>query len=163
MSIIFFLVFCFLFLTLYRQIESHSREAGQNLALWQTEALKRDNLRELYNSMKMIEVERAELEKHFAKSSDVVPFLDTVERLARDTGAQAEITSVNVLGDKTGLSVGVKASGAFTALYKFIKLLENSPYELEFVSMDLRKVTASDSQNAGWNLSLGITLISFIQ
>ena len=36
--------------------------------------------------------------------------------------------------------MAIKASGSFEALYKFLTLLENSPYELDFISMDIQKL-----------------------
>jgi len=41
-----------------------------------------------------------------------VPFLDTVEKLASEVGAKAEINSVNAGADNTQLVVELKASGS---------------------------------------------------
>ncbi|KKS24035.1 MAG: hypothetical protein UU82_C0013G0003 [Candidatus Nomurabacteria bacterium GW2011_GWC2_41_8] len=107
------------------------------------------------------------LETHFAKSSDVVPFLDTIEKLALEVGTKAEVNSVDILTDNTGLIVGLKASGSFEAIYKFLTLLENSPYELDFPSIDMHKLAVSgvsdeNIQNLKWEATFRIQLLSFV-
>ena len=104
---------------------------------------------------------KAELEAHFAASSDVVPFLDAVERLAPLAGAEAEVALLNVLPDKTSLLVEVKAVGAFPELYKFMLLLENSPYEIEFSAASFRAV-GNEASPEEWSAVFRIKLLSFL-
>ncbi|TSC77943.1 MAG: hypothetical protein G01um101424_77 [Parcubacteria group bacterium Gr01-1014_24] len=156
LSIIFFIFSCSVFLYFLEEINNNNQESQLKEMEWQTEALRRYEIKALDRSIKIIEGERAQLETHFAKSSDIVPFLDTIERLAPQVGTKAEVTSVNVSEDHTGLYVGMEASGTFNGLYKFLTLLENSPYELEFVSMDIKKGLES------WEAILKIKLLSFI-
>jgi len=128
---------------------------------WRKETDRRNELRTLDSSIKAMAQERADLETHFAQSSDVVPFLNTLESLASRVGALAAVTSVSISDDHSGLLVGLSASGSFASLYKFLMLLENSPYELEFNSMDLKKVGGSDSNIPPWNVTLSLKLLSF--
>ncbi|MCX6752041.1 MAG: hypothetical protein NTZ87_00870 [Candidatus Nomurabacteria bacterium] len=161
LSIIFLIFSCFLFSFFYRAIDNNNKESQIGEEKWQNEASRRDEIRTFDSSVKIIEEERAELETHFAKSSDVVPFLDTIEGLASKVSAKAEITSVDILADNTGLLVGMKASGTFSSLYKFLTLLENSPYELEFDGMSMLKETASGVSK--WNVTFQVKLLSFIK
>ena len=168
LSILFFCVFLSAFLYLYRQINNKNDELQLKETEFQTEALRRDEIKALDNSVKIIEMERVQLDTHFARSSDVVPFLDTIEKLAISAHNEAEVVSVNILEDNSGLLVGMKASGAFPGLYKFLTLLENSSYELEFVSMDLQNelgpdILDSNSKNPKWNMNFNIKLLTFIQ
>ncbi len=135
---------------------------------WQTESVKRENTRVLAHSVEVIQSERLELDTHFAKSSDVVPFLDTMEALAPKVGTKAEVTSVELLKEPIALEVGLRASGSFGNLYRFLTLLENSPYELEINSVEMHKVgeigaVVSEAGPTGWNMVLKIKLLSFIQ
>ena len=77
----------------------------------------------------------------------------------------------------------VKTPGTFDSLYKFLTLLENSPYELEFVGMDLTREgdftsvaveTPADGTGAQtivppsikiprWQATFDVRLLSFIQ
>ncbi|MEI8175115.1 MAG: hypothetical protein WCG28_04155, partial [bacterium] len=107
-----------------------------------------------------------QLGTHFAQSSNIVPFLDIIEGLATKVGTKAEVTSVDPLGDNAGLSVGMKASGSFSSVYKFITLLENSPYELEFVSMNIQKGIEADAKgnvSEVWNAIFRLKLLSFME
>jgi hypothetical protein len=111
--------------------------------------------------------DRALLESHFIKSSDVVPLLNIIENLAKESGISAQIDSVDAKTDNTGLTVGLKVSGGFEAIYKFLTLLENSPYVLDFVSMDIHKILSpvvvdKSVSNASWEAIFQIQLLSFI-
>jgi|SRR3989344_396748 len=168
LSTIFFVFSCLIFVFFYRFINNKNQELQLKEIEWQNEALRRDEIKTLEHSIKAVESERQQLETHFAQKSDVVPFLDTIEELAPKAGAKAEITSVDVFTARTGLYVGLKASGTFSSLYKFLVLLENSPYELEFLSTDMHIETGSDEsqKTAGapkWNAVFKIKLLSFIQ
>ena len=164
---VFFVFFCFAFVFLYKKINSNNQKAEQDATTWQTETLRRDNIRSLDRLLQKIADSRILLETHFAKSSDVVPFLDTIERLALGVGTKAEVNSVDILTDNTGLIVGLKASGSFEAIYKFLTLLENSPYELDFPSIDMHKLAVSgvsdeNIQNLKWEATFRIQLLSFV-
>lgn len=168
LSAIFFIFFCFAFVFLYREINNNNQKAEQDTINWQTEARRRDNIASLDRSLQKIANDKALLETHFAKSSDIVPFLDTIEKLAPEAGALAEIDSVDTLADNTGLMVGLKASGNFEAIYKFLTLLENSSYELDFLSMDMHKLatgTVPDKsvKNLKWEAVFKIQLLSFVK
>lgn len=161
-SLIIFSLSCVASVFFYRVIDDKNKEAEQRETKWHTEAERREEIKTLDNSVKIIEGERAELETHFAKSSDAVPFLDAVEGLATRAGVKAEITSVDILKDKTGLMVGMKASGTFAGLYKFLTLLENFSYELEFAGMDMHK-DISEEGGGKWNATFKVKLLSFVQ
>lgn len=169
LSLILLVFFCFSFLFLYKAINDNNKKTEQDMVKWQIETRKRENIISLDNSLQKLQDDRAKLETHFAKSSDVVPFLDTIEKLAPTVGAVAAVDSVNTgVGlDKAVLMVGLKASGSFEAVYKFLTLLENSPYELDFVSMDIHMLAGPDTAdknvgNSKWEAVFKIKLLSFI-
>lgn len=166
LSIIFFIFSLFVFVFLYKAIDNSNKESQLKEMEWQSELLRRDEIRVLDNSVKAIEKERVQLENHFAQNSDIVPFLNTIEGLASKVGIKAEVTSVDLLVDRDGIMVGMKVSGAFGDLYKFLTLLENSPYELEFTGVDMSKGVGGDSGSknvtfSGWDVYLKIKLLSF--
>jgi len=157
---IMFLVFsCFAFFFLYKEINKNKKIAQETQAKWQNEASRREEIRSLERLIKSINKEKDLVESHFAQSSNIVPFLDTIEKLAVSSKAKSEVVSVDILQDGSGLSVGLKTSGSFEAIYKFLTLLENSSYELEFVSVNIQKL----STQAGWEATFKIKLLSFIQ
>lgn len=146
------------FAFIFRAIDNNNRELELKETTWQKEFIRREDIKKLDRSVKIIEAERGELETHFAKSSDVVPFLDTLEGLARMADTKAETTSVDITPDKMSLLVGMKVSGTFGNIYRFITLLENSPYEIEFAGFDVHKEGDTDR----WNAAIRIKLLSFI-
>ena len=167
-SIVFFCISIIIFLFFYQEIKNNDKESQIKELEWRTEAKERSEIRTLDNLVKIIKSERAQLETHFAQSSDIVPFLDTIEGLASRATTKAETTSVNILEDHTGLVVGMKVSGTFSSLYKFLTLLENSPYELELIAMDIhaRIVTDIGSENEKdpkWDANFRIKLLSFVE
>ncbi len=159
-SLILVCVFLFAFVYLSREINNNNQKATLGENEWQKEELRRDEIKALDRSVRVIEKERMQLETHFARSSDAVPFLDTIEGLAPKVNAKAEVTSVEILKDQSGLMVEIKASGTFSDLYRFLTLLENSPYELEFVGVEMHKGTEVGLQ---WNAVFKIKLLTFIQ
>jgi translation initiation factor IF-2 len=166
-SIIFFVFLSVVSVFLYREIKNNNQKTRQNIIKWQAEASRREEITSLNHSLQKITDERTQLENHFAKSSDVVPFLDTLEKLAPKVGALAEVDSVDTPADNIGLMVGLKTSGSFEAIYKFLTLLENSPYELNILSMDMHKmevgdVSSKNIKNSKWEAVFKIQLLSFV-
>lgn len=167
LSIILLIFCCTVFYFFNRAVNNKIKMSGQMLGEWQKEASRREEIRSLNRSVGTIEGQKTLIDSHFAQSSNIVPFLDTIESLALKVGTKAEVTSVDISEDSLGLMVGLKASGSFEAVYKFLLLLENSPYELEFASMDIKKaVTQSEKDiklKSSWDAVFKIKLLSFIQ
>ncbi|MCX6751390.1 MAG: hypothetical protein NT161_01320 [Candidatus Nomurabacteria bacterium] len=162
LSAIFFIFSCFVFIFLYKDINNKKEISQLAQEKWQTKATSMENAKSLINSVKIIEPQKALLETHFVKSSDVVPFLDTIEKISKDVGATAEVVSVDVAKDNPSLIVEMNASGSFETIYKLIMLLENSPYNLEFVSVDLKNSGTSIGKSPQWTATFQIKLLNFI-
>ncbi len=133
---------------------------------WQTEAIRREEIKILDDTLRELKEERAELESHFTRKSDVVPLLDTLESLAAAVSAKATISSVEVSKDGSVLLVNLRTSGTFDSLYKFLTLLENASYQIDFSMVDFRKVAASSEEGAPsaplWEGVFGLKVLSFI-
>ncbi len=152
------------YIFIYNNIQKNAEAYNKEEVEWQIKNAKKEEIKAITKELQMIEKERSLLNTHFIQSSDVVPFLDTVEQLAQKVNTQAEITQVDISSDKTSLAISVNASGSFQNLYKFLTLLENSPYQIEFTSVNLeRNVTGAVSKNAGeWSATFTIKLLSFL-
>lgn len=166
-SVAFFLVSCFAFGLLYKNIQKNNQIFKDGETKWQLETSKKDEVESLNKLLSKFEKERALLDTHFTKSSDVVPFLDAVEKLAQKVNAKAKITVVDISPEGTNLSVGVSVNGNFESIYKFLLLLENSPYQLEFTSMSMKKVGADTAleglPSREWSALFKIKLLSFVK
>ncbi len=170
-SVIFFLICCFIVVFLYKNIIDNRENAKVVEQQWQEESSRRENAKSLVDSIKTVESEKAILESHFVQSSKtapfldaiVAPFLDTIEKLSNEVGIKTEVISVDSPKESTSLVVSIKSTGSFENVYKLIMLLENSPYDLEFVSVDLENVNAGNSSKTPqWTANLEIRLLSFI-
>ena len=157
---------CFVFFSLYMKIKNNIIDSDSTFSEWKNEYDKREEIKLLNNFIKSTQEKRLLLDTHFAQSSNIVPFLDMFEKLGSQLGLKVEIISVNIPSDNTGLEVAVKASGRFEFIYKFIKLLEISPYEIEIASFDMRKTSSLETdsnQSSEWSVNLSLKLLSFIK
>ena len=142
---------------------------------WQTANAQQQEAKTLNSSMQQIAALRDQLQTHFASVSNVVPFLDTIQALATAAGTETSVTNVDVLPSNSGLTVELKSTGSFQALYRLLALFENSPYELQFYTADLQKDqspadTAESSSPSSksatpasytWSAIIKVNLLSF--
>lgn len=166
-SITVFLLFCILFFLLYKEIKNNVEISKQAQMDLDKEILRREEVKNFNNSFKSIEQDKALFETHFAQSSDIVPFLNTIEKMALGVGTKAEVSFIEVAKDNTGLMIEMKDAGSFSQVYKFLMLLENSPYELEFTSVEMHNtpildVNGKSTKGNAWEALFKIKLISFI-
>lgn len=159
-SITSFLVFCALFLFLFEEIGNNNKVSKQAQSDFLQEASRRQNIKDFNNSFKSIEEDKVLLETHFAQSSNIVPFLDLIEKTGDSVGTKAEVSFIEIAKDNSGLVIIMKDTGNFNQVYKFIRLLENFPYELELTSVEMHSVP-TENKNI-WEAILKIKLISFI-
>ena len=169
-KIILAVLFIGVFLTTFFYILSGIQSKGDNTVSIseqiKAETERRNKISALNSEVAAIAPERALLETHFIQSSDVVPFLDTLQALAKSAGAPAEVSSLDLTKDGLGLIVQMKAEGNFESVHKLLDLLQNSPYELDFSSVKLERVSPPDSKTKFtkvpiWDASFKLPLISF--
>ncbi len=156
-SIIIFLFFCIILFFVYKQTTNNMKTSEESQALLQKEISRREEIKSFNDSFKSIEVDKTLLETHFAQSSDIVPFLNAIEKMASSTGTKAEVSFIEIAPDGSGLLVDMKDTGSFSQVYNLLRLLENSPYELEFTSIEIHNATKGN-----WEATFKIKLISFI-
>jgi hypothetical protein len=193
LSFLFLMIAGVLYYFLYQKIKGNNEATAQAELSWHLETIRQNDLRSLDRSIKVISEEKEVFNSHFANTEDIVPFLDTLEKLAKSVGSEAEVFSVEQVAyeanqvskkeegedsksdtsqsaqpdiEKKSLSVGMKVFGSFSSIYKFITLLENSPYELKIMSLSLEKDVSGASLDKlslpKWRAILKVRLISFI-
>lgn len=165
-SFIFFVLACASFWFLLRNINENKKLSDEAEIAWQTESTRRYDLNSLERSLKDINKEVLMLDSHFIHTDDVVSFLNQVEYIGSLVGVKATIESVNSREGNTGtvLVLGVKTLGSFPATYKFLTLLENSPYEVKISEVSLNRQESFNLliSNPLWNGSFTIELLSFV-
>jgi hypothetical protein len=157
---VFLLLACAAFYYEFQKIKENKTLAGETMRTWEAEENRRNELKSLEVFLENTQDKRAALDSHFGQSSNVVPFLDSLEDLGRAAGASPEVLSVEESKDKTSLLVSIRALGSFESVYKFLELLENSAYELDFEAMDLNKI--GESGTAEWEGLFRLKLLTFI-
>ncbi len=156
---------CAFFVFVYKQTKNNIQTVEQVETDFGKEAARREEIKEFNNSFKSIEEEKTLLETHFAQSSDIVPFLNKIEKMATSVGTKVDVSFIEVAKDNSGLVLEMRDTGGFEQVYKFLKLLENSPYELEFSSVEMRNALIEDGKGGSkrnWEALVKMKLISFI-
>lgn len=161
-AIVFFLLSFSFFIFLHTYVNKKNQNAIALEQKWKLEEIRRENIKTLEHFLELKSVERSEIDKHFVGSGDVVAFLDLIESLGSQAKAKAEVTLIDIPKDATGLLIEVKSEGSFASLYKFLSLLENAPYELEIISMEMNSSGDGDKGSVMWNATFRIKLLSFI-
>lgn len=162
LSLVFLIFFCGTFYFLYSQIKKNNTLAEDTNIKWREEERGKEDALSLERELRLTAGQRQELEAHFAKNSDLVPFLDTIEDLAKRAGTKASTTSVDLSADGQSLLVGLRAEGSFAGVYKLLALLENSPYELQILSVDMyRESPLLPDPSPLWQARFIIKLLSF--
>ncbi len=164
-AMIFFGLSCSLFFFLYQGIKDNQRVYNEAETAWQREEDRLAEIRMIDRSIKTVEAEKAMFESHFARKSDVVPFLDSLERLAKSVGTTAEVSSVDTTTDTNTLSLTMRASGSFDSVYRFLTLLENSYYVLEVTGFSMQRdtfVEPTGQQLPKWKAVINLKLLSYL-
>lgn len=155
-SIIILILFIVAFWFLYNQVQKKNVNSEKVLTEWQVEDARRNEIKTIMKSIQTIQTNNELIEMHFAKGSNFVPFLDTIDSFAPKIGGEDEVVSVDITPETQELIVGIKVLGSFEAIYKFLTLLENSPYEIEFLAMDIQKGLAQNVADKNGKSAVGI-------
>lgn len=161
-SVIFFVFSCIVFVFLNKEVNKKHKVAQEVEIQWQKEEYGRNNFKKLESVLKETEKDRIVIEKHFVYSSDIVPFLDMIEKLAPKVGVDVKVSLIDISKDNTTFTVDLNAVGSFDNIYNFISLLENNFYEIEFLKIDVKKEGEDLDGAIKWRGSIKIKVLSFI-
>lgn len=150
---------------LYQGIRNNRKVFNEAQSAWQREENRLAEIRMIDRSIKTVEAEKSLFESHFASKSDIVPFLDTLEKIASSVGASAEVASVDTKDGNGGLVIALRANGTFESLYKLLNLLENSHYELEIEGLDLQRESLGNAGTLStkWRAVFQVKLLSYVE
>ena len=158
--LIIFILLALVFWFLYREINNNDMERRTYETQFTSEANRRNEIKALNRSVEAISQDKLLLETHFTKSSDIVRFLNEIENSASRAGTKAEVTNVDIPKEEEVLSIRFKVSGGFEEIYKFIGLLENSPYILDLNYVSMQK--SSDTNTAKWEADFRAKVLTFV-
>lgn len=161
-SIIFFLLSVGIFYFIFQEVNKINSSAILAEKNFQQEKFKRKNLSLLVESIERTQIQRVNLEKHFVYSSDIVPFLNSIESLGPKLGMVIDVSFVDVLKDNSGMVVNFKTKGFFENVYKLLSLLENFKYELKVLGVSLTKEQLNEASVGNWQAEFKLKVVSFI-
>lgn len=120
--------------------------------------LKRKNIQELDQSLNSIAEEKAKVEAAFASESELVRFIESIERLAALSGAELEIKSAALPLDpnEKGPVFTLNVEGGFGQAFRFLTFLESANYEIVVEEARLNK-----GDEAGWAGQIRLKLLSY--
>ena len=124
-----------------------------------SETLTQEAILSVDRNIKDTEGLRSELVTHFINRDGIVPFFDQVEQEGIASDVKIEITSVTEPKEPGApLLFTVKTSGTFANNYRFLRIMENMPFEIGVGKMEM---TYSPGTNV-WNMVVDFKLITFI-
>lgn len=157
----------FAFVYIFQEIQSKNEAATQAIEEFKTESERVNKIAALNEEIKTIKDQTDKLNSHFARSSDIVPFLDNLQSLGVLAGAPLEVSSVSLSTEGDSLDVAVRAEGSFASVHKLLALLQNSQYQLQFsaVKFSTSAFVSADKKvkntNPTWEAVFTIKLTSF--
>jgi len=168
-SIIFLCLAVFSFVFVYFKINESHNFNKEYLVVLEKEYYSKQELKALNNSIDLLKERKNFLEKYFAFSSNIVPFLDFLEGSAKKTGNRIEISLVDIPEKENNLIVEMKAEGSFESIYRFLKVLEHAPYQIDFLSFSFSNVSlneetleAKEFKNK-WEILIKLKLMTFVK
>ncbi len=75
---------------------------------------------------------------HFAEADNSVPFFNTIEGYGKSTGVAVKFDTASIPKDATRFDVTISFKGSFSGVYRFLSLLEASPYEIRIINTQLQ-------------------------
>lgn len=130
----------------------------------ETLGLKLKNVKVLENLLNENAGEREIIQNSFLGQRDLVRFIEDLERVGRDSGIDLKVESASLVSrpEELGPSFRLRAQGSFSALFQYLLLLENLPYEISFEEANLSfSGTGSRKGEAPWSGFYVIKLISY--
>lgn len=123
-------------------------------------------IRNLRNTIAEIEGEQNNLDSYFVLSSQIVKFLEIIEGLEKNTGADIEVKSIEEVDDMNSkllnhLDLNVIATGDWKSMYHFFILLENMPFKTEINRIQFNKTEIRNEEEVtqSWRGSFNFSVV----
>lgn len=108
------------------------------------------NVKKLGESLASVEKQRQEIDSVLYGGS-IVNFIEELEYLAKKTGVDLKIVSID------SLVFHLNLEGAFLQLYRFVFLLENEHFQVELGRLFFNRAEKNDI----WTVDLDVKLLNF--
>ncbi|GEM_PF-1753551 len=151
---------------MFYKISTEKSRTAETLSLLKSEVKKESTLRFLAETLDKTTIERGKIDRYFVDIKGSAVFLERLQFFGKQAGVSVRLENVDI-EDKTVLRVNLATNGGFGETYKFLELLENTPYAIEVKSININKVRVSldDKKNTSpnnWSGVFTIRLLSFV-
>lgn len=126
-------------------------------------------LRSVKSLIKDTAKEREELDSRFVADDNIVNFIEIIEDLGADSGAEVEIISVSVsdinkeITNKSDigefLNLDFKIEGRFAQVFHFLSMLEKLPFNIDILRANLEKISNETKNADSWNGFFSIAVV----
>lgn len=123
---------------------------------------KQKNIQSLERLLDETEEQKRDVENIFVDDKTVVRFIEELERLAEITGAVLEIKDASLprTDEDLGPTFSMEIEGSFKNIFRYLELLENVPFQVEF--NEIRFVKPGGAGGAGaWSLAIVLRVLSY--
>lgn len=137
---------------LYRSVA----DASDHLASLEKEVKQKSNdaarITAAKNTLRTLDVDEASVASYLVLSSDIVPFLERLELIGTELGADVSVVSVakEKDGSRERLALSLKITGSFESVMRTIGAIEHAPYDITTsqLSVGLTGTTAGGAWTA---------------
>lgn len=111
-----------------------------------------DRITAIKNSLTELGKDEQSAEQYFVSTSEVVPYLGSLEDLGKSIGTKVEVVSVSAdtAKPKGHLNLSLKITGPFTAVIKTLGAIEYQPYDTVIKSLALDTSLGNASSTPVW-------------
>lgn len=122
---------------------------------------KKQGISALKNLLKNIGAQKQEIDNIFTEENKIVDFIESLEDIAKLAGAEISFRNADIPANSSAnnsLPVFLfDIRGSFEAVFKFLKLAENLPYQTNIQNLGLLL------EEKNWRANFKIQLLSFLQ
>ncbi|HVW82786.1 MAG TPA: hypothetical protein VHC68_02470 [Candidatus Paceibacterota bacterium] len=138
----------------YRAVAAASQQAQALAASVGSAAAANEKARQSKDAQSLLAADQAAVGRYFLADADVVPFLEALQALGAQTGADVSVVSVGADPAKSAaLAVALHITGSFAAVVRTAGAIEYAPYDLAETSL----AVVSDGKGA-WHADLALSV-----
>lgn len=130
------------FVYLINVIKNKNKHISVVAATLQEKIDEKDNMKVLEKKMVDLGDTRTKINGYFVDTSNIDTFVEYLEGLGDTYGATLVVQSVDTpKNEKNKLVFSIEIDGNFSNVTKIVSILENSPYNINFNSLYINKIT----------------------
>ena len=141
---------------------------------WELSAIEREivllnskqrNIKSLKGVLSELTDRPQRLDNLFIDEKTLVRFIEDLEELAKESGVELKVDSAVLpqSPEEAGPTFEFTASGEFRNLFKYQRMLENSPYQLVFEKIETAQVSREGvKKGPSWSARYKLKVISYI-